>query len=148
MDDRSRIEAPLRAVAIASVLFVGIGCHTWKSVSAAPPQGSMVRVTYAAPRDVMATDSAGDSVRIVGVSRWDGKVVRAVPDTMHVRMTSATAQAASLPQRTVMVAVVREPGATVTRRSVHLVKTVLAVWLVAVAIGIIVAPGGTSLPGY
>ena len=148
MDDRSRIEARHRAVVTASVLLFGIGCQTWKSVSAPPPEGSMVRVTYAAPRDVMATDSAGDSVRIAAVSSWDGKVVRAVPDTMHVQMTTATAPTGSLPQRTVMVAVIREPGATVTRRSVHVVKTVLAVWLVAGAIAMIIAPGETSLPGY
>ena len=145
MDDRSTLDAPLRWVLIAGIVLAGVGCHTWKAVSSAPPDGATIRVTYAAPRDVMATDSAGNSIRIAAVRHWDGTVTRAVPDTMHVRMTSASAPSASLPQRTVMVAVVREPGVTITRQSVHVIRTILAVWFVAGTIAAFVSPGDRSV---
>ena len=148
MDVRRRNRARLRAPALAGMLLTVAGCHTWKPASLTPAPGSVVRVTYAAPRDVVATDSAGDSVRIPAVREWNGAVVRVIADTIHVRMTSASVPAGSLPARTVTVAVAREPGVAITRRSVHVVNTLLAVWLFAGAIATLAAPGDTRLPGY
>ena len=149
MDDRSGSAPPLHAVAIAVVLLVGVGCHTWKPVPPAPLHGATVRVTYAAPRDVMATDNAGDIVRIAGVRHWDGTVVRAGPDTLHVHMTSASMPAGSVPARTLTVAVVREPGVAVARRSIHVVKTILALWFAAGIVAAFMSPNDTEfLPGF
>lgn len=149
MQFSSRAVVAGRSIAMAAALASAVGCHKWAPVSPQPRQGAEVRVSYPQPRDVVATTSAGDSVRIAGVSQWTGTLIRAVPETLHVQMISARGSPALVPVGPAVVAVTRASDASVTERVTDRLKTFFAVWVVASIVGLIVfGPGDTTLPGY
>ena len=133
-----------RSIVLVAAAFVSAACHNWRPATRQPTEGAAVRIWYSSPRDLIATNGAGSSVRIAAVGHLTGTVVRVVADTMHVKVSSANGSPTSVPDWHT-VAVVRGPDVTVTHRVMDRVKTVLAVWMVASLVSLIVfGPGDTS----
>ena len=109
-------------MAMVTALLSVIGCHNWRPAPPQPHNRAVVRVSYREPRDVMAVTSAGDSVRIAGVRQLEGDVVRAVPETLYVRIVAVPARGFRSPQDGV-VAVTQAPDVTVSEQVVSKTKT-------------------------
>jgi hypothetical protein len=78
---------------------------------------------------VIAATRAGDSVRITGVRQLEGHVVRAVPETLYVRVAEARRTRGSQGRvpKDVDVAVTKAPDVTISEHVVSKTKTVVLI---------------------
>ena len=99
------------------------GCHSWRPAPAEPRNSAEVLISFREPRDVVAATTPGDSVRIPGARQLRGSVVRAVPETLYVRVVAVPARGGFRRPKYGVVAVTRAPDVTVSEQVVSNKKT-------------------------
>ena len=132
---------------LLAVLIIA-GCSSYRPTAPLPAQATTVRVSFIAPRDVVARSAAGDSILLAGVRELTGSVVRAQLDTrmdsLRIRLGSARNEEgaiAGVPEGAI-VSVPRVAFVRVEQKSFDPVKTFRVVALVA---GVVVLIGVLAL---
>ena len=112
-----------RAMAMAIALCGVGGCHSWRLAPAQPQSDAEVLVSFREPRDVVATTAEGASVRLPGARQLRGHVVRAVPETLYVRVVGAQGRRPFGRPQLGVVAVTPAPDVTVSEHVVSKTRT-------------------------
>ena len=115
---------------------VGVpGCRTWRPATQPLRDGAAVTVRYNEPRDVQAITASGDSINLRDVRELRGQIIRAVPDTMFVRVMLGRRPPRGTPTENAVVAVTQTPGVSVSEQTVSPGKTLLL--LVGIGLAVI-----------
>jgi hypothetical protein len=126
-----------RTMAIMITLSGVGGCHSWRPAAAEPRNRAEVLISFREPRDVMAATTPGDSVRIPGARQLRGSVVRAVPETLYVRVVAVPARRGISRQKYGVVAVTRASDVTVSEHVVSKKKTFLLAGTTVLTLGLV-----------